>query len=1008
MRAPIQQIADSNIIGINFAKRDGTIVEANDEFLRMVGYTREDLEAGRLDWIKMTPPEWAVATRLAVKQIEDIGKAAPFEKEFFRKDGTRVPVLIGIVASSEPETDGLGFAVDLTERKESEKGLDRLMVERFALLDAVADGIFGMDLEGRCTFINAAAVRMLGHGAEECQGRKMHDLVHSKRADGSAYPAEECPALDALRKCVELRVDEEVLWRKDGTALPVEYSSHPIVVNGRTEGSVVTFKDISERKQAHEKLRASEERFRGAFAYAAAGMCISDLEGRLLEVNQALCRFTGYSEAELLASNAGTLSHPDDLHTSDRLISQILCKEIPGFVAEKRYIRKDGSIASARCSIAALSDSAGNPDRFVTIAEDITEQVEAKLELRRAEERYRCIVENTHEGICRCDTEGVVTYWNPRLKAMLGYAGDAKFECSDIHFEEDAADAERRFEIRKKGISESYETRLRRADGTPLCVSSSASPIPDRQGAFAGSLCMFTDVTARKQLEAQLLQAQKMEAVGQLAGGIAHDFNNLLTVILGYSSVLEQKLAAEDPRLKDVVEIKKAGERAAALTRKLLAFSRKQVLRPQAIAVNQLIRGMEEMLRSVIGNGVELATNLDPAVGNIQADPGQIEQVILNLAINARDAMSKGGSLLIESHRQDFEDETTRPCSLPAGAYVVVTFTDSGCGIDEQTRARIFEPFFTTKEPGVGTGLGLSTVLGIVNQSGGAISVWSEIDCGTTFKVYLPLMAAGVGARLKDTPSEILSRQFPTVTLGGETILVVEDDDAIRSLARNVLEAGGYRVVEAANGEEACRVAEIAPVLDLLLTDVEMSGMKGHQLASRLAAVRPGMKVLYMSGYSETGIVQQGMLDPGLNFLAKPFQPHELLWKISGVLGKKAAPAKLLVVDDDEQMRSFLSFLLESKGYSVVQASNGKEAQSRCQETLPDLVITDLIMPEQEGLETIHSICRQWPHLPVIAISGVLGGAYLEVAKKMGADAVIRKPFAPEVILNEVRRLTAG
>ena len=1000
VRAPIQQLANSNIIGIIFSKRTGPIVDANDEFLRMVGYSREDLEAGRLDWVKLTPPEWGFATRLAVKQIEEIGKVTPFEKEYFRKDGTRVPVLVGIVAASESGPDSLSFIVDLTERKQAEKDLDRLMIERFAMLDSIADGIYGQDTEGLCTFINAAGARMLGFEPAECHGQNMHNLVHSKRADGSPYAAEDCPVVDALRKCEAVHVDGERLWRKDGSCLVVEYSACPIVVNGHVEGSVVSFKDISERKKAEENLRASEERFRGAFAHAAAGMCISDLEGRLLEVNQALCRVTGYTEAELLAVNAADISHPDDLHTSDSLIGQLLQKEIPAFVADKRYIRKDGSIASARCSIAALCDSTGSPDRFVTIAEDITEHVQAKLDLRHTEERYRCIVENTHEGICMCDMERGITFSNQRLKTMLGYTeGDAKFQCNEIHFEEDHEDTVRRFELRKKGISEAYETRLRRADGTPLWVSSSASPIPDDYRTFGGSLCMFTDITARKHLEEQLLQAQKMEAVGQLAGGIAHDFNNLLTVILGYSAVLAQKLAPEDPRLKNVVEIKKAGERAATLTRKLLTFSRKQVLQPSVLSVNDLIRDLEAMLRTLMGEDVELVTRLDAAAGNIRADAGQIEQVILNLAINARDAMPGGGRLVIESKRQDLAGGISTPRSLPAGGYVLVTFTDTGCGMDEQTRAKIFEPFFTTKEPGAGTGLGLSTVLGIINQSGGVITVSSEVDCGATFKIYLPLVEEAAGGSC--------SRQLPAAIPEGETILVVENDDAIRGLASSVLQEQGYRVIEAANAEEAFAVAKHSAVVDLLLTDVEMSGMNGHEMANRLVADRPGMKVLYMSGYTEAGIVQKGTLAAGLNFLGKPFQPQELLWKISEVLAKKTGPAKVLIVEDDFQLRSLLSSRLELEGYTVVQASDGRQAQTLCQETLPDLVITDLVMPEQEGLETIRFICRHWPHMPVIAISGVLGGAYLEFAKKLGADAVLRKPFEADVILNEVRRLVA-
>jgi PAS domain S-box-containing protein len=934
VRAPIQQLADSNIIGIIFGKREGPIIDANDEFLRMVGYSREDLEAGRLDWIKMTPPEWGFATRQAGKQVEEVGKAQPFEKEFFRRDGSRVAVLIGVVALSDSSSDALCYVVDLTERKQAERDLDRLTIERFAMLDSVADGIYGLDTNGQCTFINPAAARMLGYEAEECQGRNMHDLIHFKSPNGEPLPREACPILSAARKCVAIRADAEVFWRKDGTSFVAEYSSCPIVVNGHAEGSVLSFKDISERKKAEENLRLSEERFRGAFAHAAAGMCISDMEGRLLEVNQALCRITGYNEAELLALSAMALSHPDDLHTSDSLIGQLLSKEIPAFVAEKRYIRKDGSIASARCSIAILFDAAGSPARFVTIAEDITEQVEAKLALRQFEERYRSRLENTEEGIRMSGADRGVTE-NPPLKAMLGH------------------------------------------------------PEGEAHG-------VFTDGISRQHLEEQLLRAQKMDAASQLTGGMAHDFNNLLTVILGYSSMLERKLAAEDPRMKNVVEIKKAGERAAALTGKLLAFSRKQAARPQAISLNGLIRDMQAILGTIVGEDVELVTRLDPAVLNIQADPAQMEQVILSLAINARDAMRDGGRLLIESQRQDLNGGTGASLllarALAPGAYAVVTFTDSGCGMDEPTRARIFEPFFTTKEPGVASGLGLSTVLGIINQSGGAISVSSEIGCGATFKIYLPL--------LDGAASRIRSRQLPAATSNGETILVVEDDDAIRGLARSILEEQGYSVLEAANAEEALRVAGRSPAVDLLLTSAEMGGMNDGELANQLVAITPGMKVLYVS--------QQGLPDhPDSNLLKKPFQPHELLWKINDVLGKKTVPARVLIVEDDSQVRSLLSSRLESEGYIVVQASNGKEAEARCRETLPDLIITDLVMPEQDGLETITTICEQWPHLPVIAISGAVGGAYLDIAQKLGADVVLRKPFPPDVILKEVRRLTA-
>jgi PAS domain S-box-containing protein len=597
-----------------------------------------------------------------------------------------------------------------------------------------------------------------------------------------------------------------------------------------------------------------------------------------------------------------------------------------------------------------------------------------------------------------CDSTGAITYCNQRLYDLLGYPADGRqLDCHQIHFEDDRPELESRFDRRRRGISESYDKRLRRKDDSAVWVSSSASPVYNDCGQFAGSLCMFSDVTERKRLEEQLLQSQKMQAIGQLAGGIAHDFNNLLTVILGYSAVLERRLS-DDPLLKNVIEVRKAGERAAQLTQQLLAFSRKQVLRPRVISVNQLVRGTEVLLRRLIGEHIGLTVDLDPDVGNIKADPGQIEQVLMNLAINARDAMTKGGRLLVETRRHRLSPEAAALRSLQPGAHAELTVTDTGCGMDEQTKRRIFEPFFTTKDLGIGTGLGLSTVQGIVNQSGGSISVYSELGVGTTFKIYLPLV--------DDLSAESDSPVLQTAAPAGETILVVEDDASIRRLAVEVLREHGYQVFEAGCAEEAITTCEAGPAADLLLTDVVMPGMNGHELAGVLMASHPALKVLYMSGYTEKGIVQQGVVDPSLNFLQKPFRPDELLWKVGEVLTRRPGPAKVLIVDDDTQVRSFVATLLEVEGFEVSQAANGRQAQERCRAGDIDLVITDLVMPEQEGLETIHAIRRNWPQLPVIAISGAFGGAYLDLAKKLGAQAIIRKPFQADEVLAEVQRLT--
>jgi len=383
----------------------------------------------------------------------------------------------------------------------------------------------------------------------------------------------------------------------------------------------------------------------------------------------------------------------------------------------------------------------------------------------------------------------------------------------------------------------------------------------------------------RKKLEEQLRQAQKMEAIGQLTGGIAHDFNNMLTVIIGYSELMLQRLKADDPLRSEVEQVKEAGVRASLLTRQLLAFSRKQVLQPRVLDLNAVLTNMDRMLQRLIDENIDLVTMPSPGLGRVLADPGQIEQVIMNLAVNARDAMPQGGKLTIETANVELDDAYAREhVSVKPGPYVMLAVSDTGCGMDAETQARIFEPFFTTKEPGKGTGLGLSTVYGIVKQSGGDIWVYSEPGRGTTFKIYLPWVE---GAVETVEPGVAPARDVR----GSETILLVEDDVGIRRLVRQVLAERGYWVLEAIHGKHAIEIGEQHTVpIHLLVTDVVMPGMSGRELAERLKLSRPNMKVLFMSGYTDKAIVHHGELDPGTAFLQKPFTPDALARKVREVL----------------------------------------------------------------------------------------------------------------------------
>ena len=418
-----------------------------------------------------------------------------------------------------------------------------------------------------------------------------------------------------------------------------------------------------------------------------------------------------------------------------------------------------------------------------------------------------------------------------------------------------------------------------RKDGSTFWNNVALSPIRGTDGAVLRFVGVQTDVTARRQLEAQFLQAQKMEAVGRLAGGIAHDFNNLLSVILSYADITLNDLKTDDPLAADIREIRTAGLRAAQLTKQLLAFSRQQLLETKVLNLNDSLAGMEKMLRRLLGADVEVTILPAPGLWNVKADPGQIEQVVMNLAVNARDAMPQGGMLTVETANVTLDEEYARAhLHVSPGSYVQLAVSDNGMGMTKETVASVFEPFFTTKEQGKGTGLGLATVFGIVKQSGGHIFVYSEPMKGTTFKVYLPV---AVGVADADHPADLP----PEPQTRSGTILLVEDEDQVRVLARNILRRQGYVILEAANGGEALLICEQhAAKIDLLLTDVVLPRMSGRELAERLVPMRPNMKVMYMSGYTDDAMFQHGIIDSGVAFLQKPLTPSALTRKVGELL----------------------------------------------------------------------------------------------------------------------------
>lgn len=666
--------------------------------------------------------------------------------------------------------------------------------------------------------------------------------------------------------------------RKDGSQILVE------VQGGRTEfqgkpAILGVLLDITDRQRAQEALRESEQKYRELVEKINDAIYATDENGIITYMSPAAEQITGYSLDELIGHHFSEFIYEEDLPG----LTESFRRSLAGISEpyEYRIRTKGGQIRWVR-SHGRPIPSEGRVIGLRGVLSDITDRKRAEEAVRLAEERHRQLIQNAVYGIYRSSLDGKFLEVNPALVQMLGYDSAEELlavdMASDIYL--DPNERHRLIEqYREVGRIEGVEVRWKRKDGSPITVRLSGRTLHDERGRLEGFEMIVEDVTERRLLEEQLRQAQKMEAIGQLAGGIAHDFNNLLTAIIGYAEVLLMRLDPASDLYQFASQIKGASEQAASLVKQLLAFSRKQLLQPKVIDLNQLIKTSAKMLSRLIGEDIEMELVLDPGLGKVKADPVQIEQVIMNLAVNARDAMPHGGKLTLETKNVYLdEDYARRHLGVRPGHYVLMAMSDTGVGMDQETLSHIFEPFFTTKEKGKGTGLGLSTVYGIVKQSGGNIWVYSEPGKGTTFKIYLPRVEQEADPiEIKPRPDEV-----PT---GSETILLVEDDAAVRHLAREILQMSGYTVLEASSGVEALHIIEsYGGQIDLMLTDVVMPQMSGPELVAQAASRRPQMKVLYMSGYSENIIAHHGIVDPGIHFLPKPFTPEALALKVREVL----------------------------------------------------------------------------------------------------------------------------
>ncbi|MGH9683652.1 MAG: PAS domain S-box protein [Candidatus Acidiferrales bacterium] len=746
-----------------------------------------------------------------------------------------------------------------------------------AVAASASDAIIATDDRGKILFANPATERTFGRSVSEIVGREITILMPEYLHE--PYRAALVRYLKTGRKSSPWNALELKGLHQSGKELPLEISIGEHVTS-RTRIFTGVIRDISSRRDAAEELRQSEEKYAKMIQSSPDAITLRTLpERRYMEINEGFTRLTGYTPEEVIGKTPAEL----DIWVEERPHREVLEKlDRTGEVREKQFLfrTKNGEIRHARVS--AKRVSIGGQLCMLSVSHDITDRIQAEESLLKSRSRFRSLIQDAPFAIYRATLAGKFLALNPAMVKMLGYSSEAELMERGI-----IADVYRDPEFGRKLVAEYWackefkdvEAGWKRKDGEVIAVRMSGRWVENEEDREPCLEVFAEDVTERRSLERQILQIQRMEAVGQLAGGIAHDFNNLLSVILGQIEILKEQLSGNESLFKRAETIKHSASRAADLTRQLLAFSRKQVIEPRILDLNASIRNTEMLLRPLIGEDVELVLRPEARMGLVKADPAQLEQVFINLAVNARDAMPQGGKLIVETANVEVDEVYVRQHpGARAGQFVMVSVSDTGVGMDATTMAHVFEPFFTTKEPGKGTGLGLSTVYGIVKQNGGYLMTYSEPGQGTTFKIYFPRFEK-VSASVEIIPA---GEEFPK---GRETILVVEDEPALRELVRELLEASGYEVLEASGAEEAIRLIENPwCTIHLLLTDVVMPEMDGRKLATRLQQISPDLHVLYMSGYTDDVIARRGVLNPNILLLSKPFTRSVLLQKVREAL----------------------------------------------------------------------------------------------------------------------------
>ncbi len=870
-----RQILQTTADGFWVIGNEGQIIDVNDAYCAMTGYTRDallNMRIGDLD-AEEEPEE----TQARMERIMQTGHEI-FETTHRRKDGSLLPVEITATYLKERQGQFICFCRDLTRRKQGQAR--RRLFGR--LLDEAPAAITIHDTDGHFVFANKATASMHGYeSVQEFLKINLHDLD---------LPESEELLDERVRKIKETGEArfEVTHYRKDGSTFPLEVQAKIIDWEGKPAIlSIAT--DITESKQAEENLRESQQRLSLATQSAALGIWDWDIVNNDMTWDDQMFRLYGITERP---ETYGVEIWENGLHPDDKAFAWEACQAAlrreKDYDIEFRVCWPDGTTRHLKGHGIVIRDETGNPIRMLGTNADITERKEAEAELRAYERLNSSLLD--HSPACHkvVDLDFNLQYMSKNGFCMLKLDEDAvvygkpyPFSFFPEAFKQEMVECLKR--VKTSGKTEVLEAQTNDIEGNVVWLHSTLVPVfkDDRELDFI--TVVSSDMTQEKQLESNLLQSQKMESVGRLAGGVAHDFNNMLNVIMGHSELVLETLDSDSPLLSNLTEIHKAAEHSADLTRQLLAFARKQTIKPQVLDLNETILSMLKILHRLIGEDIDLLWKPAGRLDSVNIDPGQVDQILANLAVNARDAIGhENGKITIETSNVHFDEEycAYHP-EFTSGNYVMLAISDDGCGMDEETRSHIFEPFYTTKATGEGTGLGLATIYGIIRQNNGFINVYSELGQGTSFQIYLPAIENTAEKNNEQRNAD----QSPLK--GNETILIVEDEPAILKLAQMALERLGYCVLTATKPSDALDIAQDpSNKIDLVITDIIMPEINGRELVCELEKCCSGIHSLYMSGYTADVIAHQGVLEEGVNFIQKPFSPRDLAHEVRRALEK--------------------------------------------------------------------------------------------------------------------------